>query len=50
MSTGGPEETNEKLISNFSQNEIESKCAEFKTLAVINITYNLLVQTRTLNY
>ena len=33
MSTGGPEETNEKLISNFSQNEIESKCAEFKILA-----------------
>ena len=39
MSTAGPEETNQKLISNCSQNEIESKCAELKTSAVINIMY-----------
>ena len=50
MSTGGQEETNEKLISNFSQNEIDLKRAEFKTSAVINIVLNLLAQTRTLNY
>ena len=36
MSTGGPEETNQKLISNFSQNEIKSMHAEFKTSAVPN--------------
>ena len=35
----GPEETNQKLISNCSQNEIESERPEFKTLAVINIMY-----------
>ena len=34
MSTGGPEETN-------SQNTIESERAEFKTLAIVNIIYNL---------
>ena len=39
-----------KLISNFSENEIESKHAEFKTSAVINIMNNLFAQTRTLNY
>ena len=33
MRAGGPEETNQKLISNCSQNKIESKRAEFKTLA-----------------
>ena len=43
MSTGGPEETN-------SQNEIESECAEFKILAIINVIDNLLAQVGTLNY
>ena len=54
MSIGGVEETNIllKVISNFSQNKIESKREEFKTSAVINNVnlYNLLVQTRALNY
>ena len=39
MSSGGLKETNQKLISNCSQNEIESKRAEFKTAAVINIMH-----------
>ena len=39
MSTGSSEETNQKLISNCLQNEIESKRAEFKTLTVISIMY-----------
>ena len=39
MSTAGPEETDQKLISNCSQAAIESKCAEFKTSALINIMY-----------
>ena len=43
VSMGGPEETN-------SQNKIESECAEFKILAIINVIDNLLVQVPTLNY
>ena len=31
-------------------NEIESECEELKTPATTNIIYNLLAQTRTLNY
>lgn len=43
MSSVGPEETNQKVISNFSKNKIESS-AGFKTLAVINIIYYNLFQ------
>ena len=50
MKTGGPEEISEKLISNYSRNEVKSKRADFKTVAFINVIYNLLAQTRTLNY
>ena len=39
MSTGGPEETNQKLISDCLQNEIESKRGEFKTSTVVIIMY-----------
>jgi len=36
----------QKLISNFPGNEIESKCAEFKTPAVINKNFKLLKYER----
>ena len=42
MSTGGPEETNQKFISNCLRNEIKSKRAEFKTSTVINIIMNII--------
>jgi len=40
VSTGGPKDTISKLISNFSQNKIESKRA--KISAVINKNFKLL--------